>query len=135
MNYLKIIIPRIDYIASVILFCIGFYAVVIKPNIIKKVIGLNIMETSVYLFLIASSDIRFGPLLSNWAMPNELENAIEAAEAAAGHVPMVNPVPSALILTAIVVSLSITAFTLALAVAIYNKYGTLDTRKISTLRG
>ncbi len=127
--------PRIDYIASVILFCIGFYAVVIKPNIIKKVIGLNIMETSVYLFLIASSDIRLGPLTVNWAMPNELESAIEAAEAAAGHVAMVNPIPSALILTTIVVSLSITAFTLALAVAIYNKYGTLDTRKISKLRG
>ncbi|MGA1869199.1 MAG: sodium:proton antiporter [bacterium] len=108
---------------------------VIKPNIIKKVIGLNIMETSVYLFLIASSDIRLGPFTQSWALPNELNNAIEAAEAAAGHVAMVNPIPSALILTAIVVSLSITAFTLALAVAIYNKYGTLDTRKISKLRG
>jgi multicomponent Na+:H+ antiporter subunit C len=135
MNILRILLSRIDYIVTVILFCIGFYALIVKPNLIKKMIGMNIVETSVYLFLIASGDVRLGTFTALWAHPNEVANATEAAHAAAGELAMVNPIPSALILTAIVVSVSVTAISLSLAVKIYEHYGTLDTRKIMRLRG
>ncbi|MGA1874033.1 MAG: sodium:proton antiporter [bacterium] len=133
--WITMILSRIDYIVTVILFCIGLYALIVKPNLIKKIIGMNIIETSVYLFFIASGDVRLGPATSHWAGPSEIANAAEVAHAAAGHVPLVNPIPSALILTAIVVSVSVTAISLGLAIKIYENYGTLDTRRIMTLKG
>jgi len=134
-GFLNLLLTRMDYIVTVILFCIGLYALVVKPNLIKKMIGMNIVETSVYLFLIASGDVRLGSATRFWAHPNEIMNAQEAARAAAGELVMVNPIPSALVLTAIVVSVSVTAVSLSLAVKIYENYGTLDTRKIMSLRG
>lgn len=133
--WIKMIIARIDYIVTVTLFCIGLYALIVKPNLIKKLIGMNVIETSVYLFFIASADVRMGPASWQWAGPSEIANATEAVHAAAGHVALVNPIPSALILTAIVVSVSVTAVSLALAIKIYENYGTLDTRKIMRLKG
>lgn len=135
VGFLRILLSRIDYVVTVILFCIGFYALVVKPNLIKKMIGMNIVETSVYLFLIASADVRLGAATRFWAHPNEILNAQEAVHAAAGELAMVNPIPSALVLTAIVVSVSVTAVALGLAVKIYENYGTLDTRKIMRLKG
>ncbi len=135
MRFFGILLSRIDYVVTVILFCIGFYALVVKPNLIKKMIGMNIVETSVYLFLIASADVRLGAATRLWAHPNEILNAQEAVHAAAGELAMVNPIPSALVLTAIVVSVSVTAVSLSLAIKIYENYGTLDTRKIMRLRG
>lgn len=135
MRFFGILLSRIDYVVTVILFCIGLYALVVKPNLIKKMIGMNIVETSVYLFLIASADVRLGAATRLWAQPNEILNAQEAVHAAAGELAMVNPVPSALVLTAIVVSVSVTAVSLSLAIKIYENYGTLDTRKIMRLRG
>lgn len=132
---IRTILYRIDYIVTIILFCIGLYALIIKPNLIKKIIGMNIIETSVYLFFISSADIRLGPMSHQWAGPSEISNAAEVAHAAAGHLALVNPIPSALILTAIVVSVSVTAISLGLAIKIYENFGTLDTGKIMNLRG
>ena len=84
MGFLGILLSRIDYVVTVILFCIGLYALVVKPNLIKKMIGMNIVETSVYLFLIASADVRLGATTSLWAHPNEILNAHEAVHAACG---------------------------------------------------
>lgn len=125
-------IARLDYIITVILFSIGLYALVVKPNLIKKLIGLNIMETSVYLFFIAIADVRLGPSSSQWASATFIR---DPQAAALGLEAMVNPIPSALILTAIVVSVCVTALELSIAVKIYQHYGTLDTRKIATLKG
>ena len=125
-------IARLDYIVTVILFSIGLYALVVKPNLLKKLIGLNIMETAVYLFFIASGDVRLGPESSHWAKAPFIH---EARAAAQGLEPMVNPIPSALILTAIVVSVCVTALALSVAVRLYQHYGTLDTREIASLKG
>ncbi|MCL6582472.1 MAG: cation:proton antiporter subunit C [bacterium] len=132
---IETVLSRIDYIVTVILFCIGLYALIIKPNLIKKLIGMNVIETSVYLFFIASADVRLGPASWQWAGPSEIADAAQAARVAAGQVALVNPIPSALILTAIVVSISVTAISLALSIKIYEHYGTLDTRKIMRLKG
>lgn len=125
-------IGRIDYVLTVILFTIGLYALVTKPNLIKKLIGLNIMETSVYLFFVAIGDVRLGTSSSQWAKAPFIHDAQAAAQ---GLEPMANPIPSALILTAIVVSVCVTALALAVGVKLYQHYGTLDTTKIASLKG
>lgn len=106
--------------ASMILFGIGFTALLLNKNLIKKFIGLNIMDTSIYLFLTAKGYITGRiPLMY--------------ADSARDPALYVNPLPSALVLTGIVVSVSVTAFSLALVLRLYNIYGTLDMDEIMLL--
>ena len=103
---------------AVILFGIGMTNLMLQRNLIKKILGLNIMDTSVYLFLAAKGYVegRAAPILledgtGGWLTSGAL---------------YVNPVPAGLVLTGIVVSVSVTAFSLALAVKLYENYGTLN---------
>jgi multicomponent Na+:H+ antiporter subunit C len=100
------------YIGAVVLFCIGFYTVIMRRNIIKKLIGLNIMETAVFFFYISLGYLEGGvaPIRIGGAEPSK----------------MVNPIPQALILTGIVVAVSVTALALAMVILLYRQYGTLD---------
>ena len=106
-------------VVSVILFGIGFTNLLIQKNLIKKVIGLNIMDTAVYLFLAEKGYIegRVAPIVVN---------GIQEVEA------YINPVPSGLVLTGIVVSVSVTALMLSLTIRLYRRYHTLDLDEIST---
>ena len=106
-------------VVSVILFGIGFTNLLIQKNLIKKIIGLNIMDTAVYLFLAEKGYIegRVAPIVVN---------GIQEAEA------YINPVPSGLVLTGIVVSVSVTALMLSLTIRLYRRYHTLDLDEIST---
>jgi multicomponent Na+:H+ antiporter subunit C len=115
-------LPAIDlahhyhFVGAVILFCIGLYSVIAQDNIVKKILGLNIMETSVFFLLVSLGYVDGGvaPL------------AAEGVDAAR----MVNPIPQALILTGIVVAVGTTSIALALATMIHRKYGTFDVEKI-----
>ena len=102
---------------AVILFGIGFMGLLLHKNLIKKVIGLNIMDTAIYLFLAAKGYIagRLAPILVD---------GVQGAE----H--YINPVPSGLVLTGIVVSVSITAFSLALIQRIHKHYGTIEMKEL-----
>ena len=104
--------------AAVILFGIGFMNLLLAKNLIKKFIGLNIMDTTVYLFLAAKGYItaRAAPII--------------AQGTAARVEDYINPVPSGLVLTGIVVSVSVTAFSLALVQRLYKHYGSLDLDEI-----
>ena len=106
--------------AAVILFGIGFMNLLLQSNLIKKFIGLNIMDTAVYLFLAAKGFIygRVAPIVTS------VEAVIER---------FVNPVPSGLVLTGIVVSVSVTAFSLALIIRLYKVYHTFDMDEIMKL--
>ena len=106
--------------ASVILFGIGFMNLLLQNNLIKKFIGLNIMDTAVYLFLAAKGYIngRVAPILSNGIIDADY---------------YINPVPAGLVLTGIVVSVSITAFSLVLVQRLYKHYGTLNMDEIMRL--
>ena len=105
---------------SLIIFIIGLYGVISKNNLIKKIIGLAIMNASVVLFFIAIGYRKDGlaPIMSSEL--NDIPNLV-----------FVNPIPQALMLTAIVVSISLTALALALVLKLYAKYKTLDIHKIS----
>ena len=105
---------------AMILFGIGFVTLLLQKNLIKKIIGLNIMDTAIFLFLTAKGYItgRSAPIIVDGVTQMEY---------------YINPIPSALVLTGIVVAVSITAFALALALKLYEKYGTLDMDKISLM--
>lgn len=105
---------------AMILFGIGFSNLLLQKNLIKKIIGLNIMDTATYLFLAEKGFIegRVAPIV--------VDN-ITSVEA------YINPVPSGLVLTGIVVSVSTTALMLALTIRLYRRYQTLDLDEISTM--
>ncbi len=103
---------------AMILFVIGFGNLMLQSNLIKKIIGLNIMDTAVYLFLAGKGDIsgRVAPIVVD---------GIQSTEA------YINPVPSGLVLTGIVVSVSVSALMLSLTIRLYQRYHTLDLDEIS----
>jgi len=111
----------IVYILAVFLFLIGIYGVVVKRNLIKIVIGIAIMEYSVNLFLILIGYVKDG------TAPIITEQVSEIV--------FVDPLPQAMVLTAIVIGLATTALLLAIAIRIYKKYGTFDIREIKNLKG
>ncbi|PAB57039.1 sodium:proton antiporter [Anaeromicrobium sediminis] len=104
---------------SIILFGIGFTMLLLHNNIIKKIIGMNIMDTAIFLFFIAKGYVhgKDAPIIRGTA---------------AGYI---DPVPSALMLTGIVVAVSVTAFLLALTVRLYKAYGTVELDEIMKMRG
>ncbi len=103
---------------AMILFGIGFGNLLLQPNLIKKIIGLNIMDTAVYLFLAEKGYIagRVAPIVAD---------GVQDMEA------YINPIPSGLVLTGIVVSVSVSALMLALTIRLYRRYHTLDLDEIS----
>ena len=104
--------------AAVILFGIGLTTLLLHKNMIKKIMGFNIMDTSIYLFLTSKGYIvgRLAPIVVNDDLRVET---------------YVNPIPSGLVLTGIVVSVSVTALMLAITVRLYKRYGTLDIDEIA----
>ncbi|MCK8825636.1 sodium:proton antiporter [Fuchsiella alkaliacetigena] len=107
------------YLAVGILICLGIYTVISTKNLIKMVIGISIVESALILLLIFVGYRPQGtvPILDH------------------GYDLVVDPVPQALALTAIVIGASTTALMLALVVKLYKRYDTLDVSKIRKLRG
>ena len=103
---------------AMILFGIGFANLMFQKNLIKKIIGLNIMDTAIYLFLAEKGYIA-------GRMPPIVVDGIQDVEA------YINPIPSGLVLTGIVVSVSVTALMLSLTIRLYKRYHTLDLDEIS----
>lgn len=106
---------------AIVLFGVGFVTLLAHGNLIKKIIGMNIMDTAVFLFFIAKGYItgKEAPI-------------IQSAKSASAYV---NPIPTALMLTGIVVAVSITAFALALTIRVYEEYGTIDLNEILKMGG
>jgi multicomponent Na+:H+ antiporter subunit C len=111
----------VHYIGCFALILIGLYIVLVKSNLIKIIIGITLIDTGVNLFLVSVGYIRMGtaPIFSQ-------------AEGAGRQ--MVDPVPQALVLTAIVIGVSVVALALSVAIRLYEHYGTLDLRRIRDLK-
>jgi len=103
-----------NYWVVVVLMMIGFYIVIAHGNLIKKIVGLSIFQTSVFIFYISMAKVDGGtaPILAE------------------GITQYSNPLPHVLILTAIVVGIATTALGLALAVRIKEAYGTIEEAEI-----
>lgn len=117
---------NIHFIAVAVLIALGLYALIFKRNLIKIAIGISILASGINLFLISLGYREAGvaPIFTN--------AAIAASEA---QTKMVLPVPQALTLTSIVISLAVTALMLSFAIVIYQKTGSLDAIKSRRLKG
>ena len=109
------------YFLCLIMFSLGIYCIVRKRNVIKMIIGVIILEYAVNLFFILTA-YRINGRSPIFSAKEEIVN-------------MVDPLPHALVLTAIVIGLASTALLVAIAMRIYEKYQTFDITKIRELRG
>ncbi|MCX8118258.1 MAG: cation:proton antiporter subunit C [Desulfobacterota bacterium] len=108
------VFAKYNYWVSILLMLIGFYAIILKQNLFKKIIGLNIFQTAIFLFYISLGYVKNGtaPILSE-------EMVLKGYQ-------YVNPLPHVLILTAIVVSVATTAVGLSLIIRLKEEYGTIE---------
>ena len=104
------LIGLINYWIGIVLMMTGFYIVIAHDNLVKKIVGLNIFQVSVFVFYITMAKVKGGtaPILAE------------------GITTYSNPLPHVLILTAIVVAVATTALGLALVVRIRDAYGTIE---------
>lgn len=113
----QLLYENIEQSVAVILFGIGFVILLLQRNLIRKIIGLNIMSTATYLFLASMGYI------TGRKAPIVLGGEVRPLD-------YINPIPAGLVLTGIVVSVSFTAIMLALTVRLYRRYHTLDIDQI-----
>ena len=114
------ILTNYEEIAAVLLFVIGLVNLLLQPNLVKKIIGLDIMDSAVYLFLAAKGYIagRAAPIYTGGVTDASL---------------YINPIPAGLVLTGIVVSVSVSALMMALTICLYRQYHTLNLDEIMML--
>jgi multicomponent Na+:H+ antiporter subunit C len=142
-----------NYWIFIFLMMVGFYILISRGNLIKKIVGLNVFQTSVFFFYISMGKIFGGTapiLLGEMAESAEPDHAAGAGEAVSGaaqaaadvashavdasaDVIYSNPLPHVLILTAIVVGIATTAVALGLVVRIHEAYGTIEEDEIHEL--
>ena len=113
---------RSNYVAcfAMFLFAIGFFTMVLDRNLVKKIIGMDIMDAAIYLLLGSMGYIegRKAPII------------VDGVTSTSAYV---NPLPAGLVLTGIVVSVSVSALMMALIIKLYDKYHTLDIDEIYLL--
>ena len=113
------------YALCLVLFMVGLYGVMVKRNLIKIIVSLVIMESAVNLFMVMIGYRKDGiaPIMT------------KGMEAGAFAGSAVDPVPQALVLTSIVIGLGVTAMTIAIAMRLYERYGTYDIKEMRKLKG
>jgi multicomponent Na+:H+ antiporter subunit C len=120
------------YALCFLLFMIGLYCAVVKKNMVKIVLGIMVMEYAVNLFLIMLG------YLNNGVAPIIDRSEYDAQTGAIASQFLrasVDPLPQALVLTSIVISLGSLALLISICIRIYGKYGTFDITEIRRLRG
>lgn len=100
------------YALTFVLLAVGLYMMIANQNLVKKVIGVNLFQTAIFLFFVSVAFVEGGssPVVPAGGVPTE---------------PLASPLPHVIVLTAIVVGVALTAVGLALIVRIYAEYGTL----------
>jgi multicomponent Na+:H+ antiporter subunit C len=106
---IDLLTTKYNYVAAILLMAGGLYMVIGDRNLVKKVIGMNLFQTGIFLFFITTAFVDGGE-------PPVIKEGVET---------YVSPLPHVLILTAIVVGVSLTAVALTLIIRIYSEYGTL----------
>ncbi len=143
---MDLLLPKFNYILYVVLMMTGLWGMIAKPNLIKKIIGMAIFQTSLILFFISTSVKRGAtiPILEHHSEPeshahvvsvgDQLGDAVHSVATVAQHAVdpahYMNPLPHVLMLTAIVVGVGTLGVALALAQLVYKQYGTLEEEDI-----
>lgn len=121
---MEYVIAKYNYWFYIILMMIGFYAMIAKKNLVKKLLGLNIFQWAIILFYVSIGVKKGGatiPIIQGGH--GEMAHAVSAAQ-------YLNPLPHVLMLTAIVVGVSTTGVALALIIMIYRRFGTVEEDEI-----
>jgi multicomponent Na+:H+ antiporter subunit C len=108
------------YLLCFVLFLVGLYGILTRRNLIKIFIGLAVMEISMFLFLTMIGYVEGGEIPIITGLQDQL---------------FVDPLPQAMVLTAIVIGLATNILLLSIAIRIYKQHGTFDISKISQLKG
>ena len=117
------IIAKYNYWMYIILMMVGLYGMIVKKNLIKKIIGMNIFQTAIILFYISIAAKK------NATIPI-ISHAHDSAHATVHAADIINPLPHVLMLTAIVVAVATLGVALALAIKVYRQYHTLEEDEI-----
>ncbi len=117
MSALEFLTTGYAYLAFAFLLATGLYMMIASPNLVKKIIGLNMFQSAIFLFFVATAYVQGGSVP---VIPQEGGAVGEYA----------SPLPHVIVLTAIVVGVSLTAVALALIVRIYTEYGSLNEETI-----
>ncbi len=125
LEHIEAALQRPNFIAFVVLFLWGFFIMVAHPNLVKKLIGMYLVQTSVIFLLVTISAKKEAtvPILQG-------NDAVQSATHQIDPADYTNPLPHVLTLTAIVVQVATLGVSLALVTAIYRKYGSLDEDEI-----
>lgn len=107
------------YWFTVILLCVGLYGIIFKRNLVKKTIGLAILQVSVVLYFVS--------IANKWDATVTVRDYNIPVDQVANYL---NPLPHTLMLTAIVVGVATLGVAFTLLIAIYNRYGTLDEQEL-----
>ena len=118
-----LIIGKYNFWAVIVLLLVGLYAMIVKQNLIKKIIGMNIFQTAIILFYVSIGSKK------DATIPIIVHDHGAAAHTVKA-VDYINPLPHVLMLTAIVVSVATLGVALALSMKIYSQYGTLEEDEI-----
>ena len=116
---LNLVVAKANYWMTIALMMVGLYAMIAKKNLVKKIIGMNILQTAVILFFISVGAKRDATIPIIMHGPEGHTQAVQAT----GYI---NPLPHVLMLTAIVVAVSTLGVALALVIRIYRKNRSLD---------
>lgn len=116
---LDFFIGHYAYWFTVLLICTGLYGILMKKNLVKKLIGLTILQASVILFFVS--------IASKWNATVPVKADSIPVEIVSNYL---NPLPHTLMLTAIVVGVATQGVAFALLIAIYNRYKTLDEQEL-----
>lgn len=123
---IDLLATRYAYVLFAALLVVGLYMVVASANLVKKVIGLNLFQTGIFLFFVSTAYVSEvdGERAQSPIIPKEAKM----------YDPFASPLPQVIVLTAIVVGIALTAVALALIVRIYSEYGTLDEETLREVR-
>ncbi|MFO7666796.1 MAG: cation:proton antiporter subunit C [Desulfobacterales bacterium] len=122
-DVISFVISKYNYWGYIVLLMIGLYAMIVKNNLVKKIIGMNIFQTAIILFYVSIGVKKGGTLPTIIIDPAAGAHTAHAAD-------YINPLPHVLMLTAIVVSVATLGVALALAIKIYKEYDTLEEDEI-----
>ncbi len=119
---LELLATHYAYALMFVLIAIGLYMIIANQNLVKKVIGVSLFQTAIFLFFISMAYVEGGSA------------PIVPADETPGELVVASPLPQVIVLTAIVVSIALTAVALSLVMRIYAEYGTLREDTLTEVR-
>ncbi len=119
-HLISLVVSRMNYVTFIVLMVLGMYGIFIKKNYLKKIIGMNILQTAIILFFISIGAKR------DATIPIIEHHGHNGSYGPAAAIHYINPLPHVLMLTAIVVAVATLGVALAMIIKIYNEFSSIE---------